>query len=98
MEHPFDKTTSSGRNITFSVSVAGELLQYQWQKGGDDIHDVPGSYAGTNTDTVTVESVTDPDDDGSYKVTVSNIANTDGVTSDSAILTVCEFFSQAMHL
>lgn len=89
-EQPVDEITPSGRNAVFSVAVAGELLQYKWQKDGGDINDVPGTYSGTTTDTLTVESVTDHDDDGSYRVVVSNTANPGGVISESATLTVCE--------
>ena len=88
---PVDETAATGTDAMFSVTASGELLEYQWQKGGANINDVAGTYSGTNTDSLTVETLTDPDDEGSFRVVVSNTANTVGVTSDSVTLTVCTF-------
>ena len=82
-----------GEDAAFSVSVIGEQLEYQWQKDGVDINDAAGTYSGTTTDTLTVESLTDPDDEGLFRVIVSNPANVDGVVSNSAELSVCKSMS-----
>ena len=91
VDHPVDESAATGTVAMFSVTATGELLEYQWQKDGANINDVAGTYSGTNTDSLTVETLTDPDDEGSFRVVVSNTANIVGVTSNSATLTVCEF-------
>ena len=78
-----------GEDALFSVSVTGEMLEYQWQKGGVNISDVVGTYSGTNLATLTVQSIHDPDE-GFFRVIVYNPANPDGVTSTNAELSVCK--------
>ena len=77
-----------GDNVDFSVTATGVSLTYQWQKGEVDINDAAGTYSGTKTDTLTVESVTNPDDEGSFRVVVSN--NAGNVNSEPAMLSVCK--------
>ena len=91
MDQPDDITAAPGTDAMFIVTATGELLEYQWQKNGVDINDAGGTYSGAATDTLTVESLTDPDDEGTFGVVVSNTANTGGVTSNGATLTVCTF-------
>ena len=78
-----------GEDALFNVSVTGEMLEYQWQKDGVNISDVVGTYSGTNSATLTVQSVGDPDE-GFFRVVVYNPANTDGVASTNAELSVCK--------
>ena len=86
---PMDQVdVPEGTNAIFGVTATGVSLIYQWQKGGVDINDAVGPYSGTNTDTLTVESVTDPGDEGSFRVVVSNEAGV--ANSNTAMLFVCK--------
>ena len=64
----------SGSDVMFSVTATGDGIIFQWQKDGTNIDDLAGTYSGTNTNTLTVLSVTDPEDEGVYSVLVTNIA------------------------
>ena len=86
---PMDQVdVPEGENVDFSVTATGVSLTYQWQKSEVNINDAAGTYSGTNTDTLTVESVTKPDDEGSFRVVVSN--NAGNVNSEPAMLSVCK--------
>ena len=86
---PLDQVdVPEGNNAVFSVTATGVSLTYQWQKDNTNINDASGTYSGTTTAMLTVESVTDPDDEGSFRVVVSNSAG--DVTSNVAALTVCK--------
>lgn len=80
-----------GLDVTFSVSVTGFMLVYQWQKDGINISDTAETYSGTNMTTLMVLSVTEPDDTGNYVVIVYN--NAGSAESDPAVLTVCKLKS-----
>ena len=86
---PLDQVdVPEGNNAVFSVTATGVSLTYQWQKNNANINDAAGTYSGTTTAMLTVESVTDPVDEGSFRVVVSNSAG--DVTSSVATLTVCK--------
>ena len=86
---PMDQVdVPEGENVDFSVTATGVSLTYQWQKSEVNINDAAGTYFGTNTDTLTVESVTKLDDEGSFRVIVSN--NVGNVNSEPAMLSVCK--------
>lgn len=72
-------------NVTFSVTATGNMISYQWQKDGSVIND-GADYSGTQTDTLTVLSVVNPDDEGDFNVQVTNGAGT--VFSNTAMLTI----------
>ena len=74
-----------GSNVRLSVVVTGGGLTYQWQMDGVPITD-GAKYSGTNTDTLTVNNIQFPVDEGFYNVFVSNGAGS--VTSDSATLDI----------
>ena len=79
-----------GMNATFTVAASGLTLTYQWFKDGVSISDTADTYTGTQSETLTVLSVMEPKDNGTFTVTVTN--PTSSVTSvPAAILTVCEF-------
>ena len=83
---------TQGSDVTFSVTVSGSLLSYQWQKDGVDIVDLFNTYSGTNTSTLTIQTI-EATDEGAYSVVVTNAAVPSGVISDSATLqlsAVCE--------
>ena len=75
---PKSQTIAEGKSVTFSVTVTGSELKYQWKKGGTAI-------SGATSSSYTISSVK-PGDAGSYTVTVNNSAGT--VTSSAAVLTV----------
>ena len=81
-----------GMNAIFSVEASGLMLTYQWQKGGVGISDTDDTYSGTTSKTLTVISVTEPDDNGDFRVVVTN--PTGSVTSTPATLTVCKLLVQ----
>lgn len=79
--HPASLTIAEGQPGTFNVSALGTTpFEYQWQKNGID---VPGETGAT----LTIENAV-PNDEGEYKVVVSNAAGT--ATSNGATLTVIE--------
>ena len=79
-----------GTDVDFSVTVTGLTSTFQWMRGGMDITDAVGEVSGATTATLTITSITNPDDEGDYTVVVTNAAGT--VTSDVASLTVGEFY------
>ena len=85
---PVSRTEVEGTDVDFSVTATGLSLTYQWRRNGMDITDTIGEVSGATTATLTITSITDPDDEGDYTVVVTNAAGT--VTSDVASLTVGE--------
>ncbi len=78
---------NAGIDVSFSVNaMGGEQLVYQWMKDGVDIVNTQLKYTGTDSNSLTVLSVNDPDDEGAYSVTVGNPAVT--VTSNNATLSI----------
>ncbi len=75
-----------GRNAVFGVVVSGQFLKYRWKKDGGNIVDIPGTYSGTNTATLTVTA----DEVGEYSVLVVNPAALYGISSSSASLSTCK--------
>ena len=80
---PAPVTISSGTTATLSVVATGDApLTYQWYQ------EVPGSSAvpvGTNSSSFTTPTLLETT---SYWVKVTNVANTDGAISNTAIVTV----------
>jgi hypothetical protein len=76
---PASQTVCEGDDVTFSVSIAGTGLMYQWQKDGNDI---PGETG--NSITLTNITATDA---GSYAVIVNSTCSP-ALVSNPAILTV----------
>ena len=79
-----------GDNVTFTVTVEGDALTYQWQKDGDNIDDMAGVYSGTDTATLTVFSVSEPEDEGEYTVIVFNIKGLE-TSNPPAILEISKY-------
>ena len=85
--HPMDLVNvNAGIDVSFSVTAIGGELVYQWMKDGVDIVNNQLKYTGTDSNSLTVLSVNDPDDEGAYSVTVGNTAVT--VTSNNATLSI----------
>ncbi len=78
--------TNAGSDVSFSVTATGGELVYQWMKDGVDIFNTPFKYVGTNTSTLTVLSVNDPDDEGAYSVTVGYAAGK--LSSNESMLSI----------
>ncbi len=88
--HPMDLVNvSAGIDVSFSVTATGGELVYQWMKDGVDIFNTPFRYTGTDSNSLTVLSVNDPDDEGAYSVTVGNVAGT--VPSNEATLSIGKY-------
>ena len=85
---PVSRVELEGTNVDFSVTATGLSLTYQWTRDTLDITDAVGDIAGAATATLTITTITDPDDEGDYRVVVTNAAGT--VTSDVATLIVGE--------
>ena len=76
--HPQNQIVNQGQNATFSVSIAGAPISYQWKKGGISI-------VGATTSSLTLSNVQSADA-GEYTVTVTGVLNT--ITSNPALLSV----------
>ena len=96
MDQPEDRLNIlPGSNITFSVTVTGESLSYQWQKDGDLLND-GDDYTGAKTSTLTVVDVKDPDDEGAYNVIILNEAGF--LISASVELSVGRLYILTLHI
>jgi probable HAF family extracellular repeat protein len=81
---PSNQTATSGGNVTFSVTAAGDpTLTYQWYLGANPLSD-NGTVAGSATATLTLTNVTTASS-GNYFVTVTNAF---GNASAQVMLTV----------
>ena len=88
--HPSSQlAVQPGDNVIFTVTAVGDALMYQWQKDGDNIDDMAGVYSGTDTATLTVFSVSEPEDEGEYTVAVFNSVGLE--TSDPVTLEIGEW-------
>ena len=86
--HPADELNAlPNDNVVFTVAATGNMISYQWQKDGAVIMD-GADYSGTQTNSLTVLSVTNPDDEGSFNVHVSNDALPDTLFSNTAELVI----------
>ena len=81
-------SVTNGVDVVFSVEATGDGLIYRWQKYSVDIIDAAGAYMGTDTAMLTVLSVTDPNDEGTYRVLVGNSVGI--VTSNEVMLSIRE--------
>ena len=72
----------------FSVVATGDALIYRWQKDDVDISNTAGAYMGSDTAMLTVLSVTDPEDEGTYQVVVANAVGI--IASNEAMLSIRE--------
>ena len=82
---PLAQTVNAGQNANFTVTATGAApLSYQWQRNGLALANT-GKYAGVQTATLTISSVT-TNEVGTYNVVVTNLAGT--ATSSAATLTV----------
>ena len=79
VEQPSDLTVQQGNAATFTVSVAGSGVTYQWQRNGVDI---PGA-TGTS---YTLGAAAPSNDGDEFRVIVTNVAGS--VRSEEAVLTV----------
>ena len=77
-----------GTDVMFSVVATGDDLIYRWQKDDVDISNTAGAYMGTDTAMLTVLSVADPEDEGTYRVVVANAVGI--ITSNEAMLSIRE--------
>ena len=71
--------------MKFVVEATGDVLEFQWQKNGDDIHDHGSRYRGTDTNTLRI-LIVKKDDEGCYRCLVKNYI--DEKFSDDVVLTV----------
>ena len=55
----------------FKVKATGDVLQFQWQQNGTDIHDHGSRYRGTDTDTLCI-LMAEKGDKGCYRCCVKN--------------------------
>lgn len=76
---PVNDTTCTGQSFTFSVTVSGSGLKYQWRKNGNNISGATSSSYG--------RSNTLKDDKGNYDCVITTACG-DVLTSELASLTV----------
>lgn len=86
---PEDKTIAVGETAMFSVMVIGTLPVYQWQMsdgpGQEYINLTNGiEYSGVNSSALSVNAV-DSDDEGVYRVLVSNGVNPAVISISNAV-------------
>ena len=82
---PLSQAIIRGDPVTLAVAASGDLpLAYQWQKDGANLAD-GGGIEGASSATLTI-SVVQTNDAGSYRVVITNVANS--ITSSVATLTV----------
>ena len=79
-----------GSTASFSVTVTGSSLTYQWQKDGADIIPDSTKYSGIETASLAILNVV-ASDDGMYGCVVTNGAGE--ATSSDVTLTVCEYLT-----
>jgi hypothetical protein len=91
---PANPSTASGGNATFTVSAAGSpTLSYQWFEGATPLTDgattATGSaiVSGSQTATLTLTGVTDPDN-GKYSCAITSSASGQTANTAAATLTV----------
>jgi hypothetical protein len=84
VSQPASRTNNAGTTATFSVTVTGLSLYYQWWKGTQMLTN-GGNVSGADSPTLTLASVTQADA-GNYRVEVRNVSGT--ATSATATLTV----------
>ena len=77
-----------GTDVMFSVVATGDALIYRWQKDDVDISNTAGAYMGADTAMLTVLSVADPEDEGTYQVVIANAVGI--ITSNEAMLSIRE--------
>ncbi len=87
--HPTNLNVNAGTDVSFSVTATGGVLVYQWMKDGVNIFNTPFKYTGTNSSSLIVLSVNDPDDEGIYSVTVNNTHGT--VPSNESTLSIGKY-------
>lgn len=76
---------ASNSSVTFTQSVGGSGLSYQWHKDGSPLSDIPGRIAGSGKRTLTLSKLTTADN-GSYVCRVmSSFTSTD---MDGGIMTL----------
>lgn len=82
---PADKTVTEGQTASFTVTVTGDSLSYQWQQStnGSDWTNVSSS---TSSNTYTIDNITTSMSGTQYRCVVSNSAGS--VESSAATLTV----------
>jgi autotransporter-associated beta strand protein len=83
---PADVIVGHGSNAVFNVVASGTSPSYQWQKGGVNLSN-GGRVSGATTTSLTIASVQDGDDIGSYSVIVSASSS---VTSAAAALIIAD--------
>jgi hypothetical protein len=83
--HPSNQVTCEGETATFSVTVSGTNLSYQWRKGTSDITN-GGHYSGATTATLTITNVDASDEASNYNCYISNPCG--NTTSNDASLTM----------
>ncbi len=87
VSQPANTSTCVGSDATFTTTVSGTTLTYQWQvstDGGVTFTDIAGATAAT----LTVTGVTGTMDNNQYHVIVTSTACPVTITSSAAILTV----------
>ncbi len=86
---PANQTVTAGGNASFSVSVTGDVIGYQWEEdqgnGYAPLSD-GGIYSGANTQTLTITGVTSSMNGYQYRCTMYGNCNVE--TSPGATLTV----------
>lgn len=87
VSQPSNTSACTTGNATFTASVAGSTLTYQWQvstDGGVTFIDLPGETAST----LTLTGITASMNNNRYRLTVSSTACPATVTSAAAVLSV----------
>ena len=87
---PESQSVASGSVAEFKVEATGDVLRFQWQKNGSDIHDRGSRYRGTGSDTLKILLVKESDE-GCYRCLVKNYVGEE--FSDDVVLTVSKLVS-----
>ena len=94
-QHPESLSVATGTSIALTVEATGDNLQFQWQKGGEEIEQNTSRLQCSQTDktsTLHIRHVV-KSSQGHYKCLVKNPVEKSGMASNTAKLTVCELSS-----
>ena len=96
VQQPSNQFASVGNTVTFVCNGSGsEPISYEWFKDGSIIVDNGGRVSGTNSSTLTINTV-QSDDYGNYSCRVNNSVNS--VLSDAAVLTGNSLYNTVCYI
>ena len=96
VQQPSNQLASVGDTVTFMCSGSGsDPISYEWLKDGSIIVDSDGRVNGTNSTTLTINTV-QSDDYGNYSCRVNNTVNS--VLSDAALLTGNSLYNTVCYI